>query len=65
MEIDVAGLQANDTLKVSDIKPPKGVKILEEMDSTVVSISMPKEEAEVDEGADVVTEVESIKQSND
>ena len=65
LELDVTGLQANDTLVVSDIKPPKGVKILEDMDATVVSISTPKEEVEVDEEAEEVTEVESIKQSNE
>ncbi len=65
LEVDVAGMRANDTLKVSDIIPPKGVKILADMDSTIVSISTPKEEVVVDEDAQVVTEVESIKQSND
>lgn len=65
LEVDVAGMQANDTLKVKDIKPPKGVTILADMESTIVSISTPKEEVEVDEAAEVVTEVESIKQSNE
>jgi len=65
LELDVEGLNENDTLLVSDIKVPKGVKIIEDMEDVVVSISLRKEEVEVDENADVVTEVESIKQSND
>ncbi|AIO18493.1 General stress protein CTC [Candidatus Izimaplasma bacterium HR1] len=65
LELDVTGLEANDTLLVSDIKAPKGVKILEDMENVVVSISTPKEEVEVDEDAEEVTEVESIKQGNE
>jgi|LGOV01.1.fsa_nt_gb large subunit ribosomal protein L25 len=63
LEIDVAGLEDHDTLLVSDIKVPEGVTILEEMDAVVVTVSTPKEEVVVDEDAEVVTEVESIKQS--
>ncbi len=65
LELDVAELNENDTLKVKDIVAPKGVKILDKMDDVVVSISTPKEEVEVDEEAEVVTEVESIKQSSE
>jgi len=65
LEVNVEGLNEFDTLKVSDITVPKGVTILEEMDRTVVTISSPREEVVVDEDAEVVTEVESIKQGNE
>lgn len=63
LEVDVEGMNDHDTLLVSDIKVPEGVTILEEMDAVVCSVSTPKEEVVVDEDAEVVTEVESIKQS--
>lgn len=63
LEIDVEGLEDRDSLSVSDIKVPEGVTILENMDQTVVTVSTPREEVVVDEEAEEVTEVESIKQS--
>lgn len=63
LELDITGLNDHDTLLVSDIKAPKGVKILDNMDSVVCSVSTPKEEVIADPDAAVVTEVESIKQS--
>lgn len=66
LELDVAGLNDHDTLKVSDIKVPEDVTILTDMDSVVVSISSPREEVEEPEGdTEVITEVESIKQKSD
>jgi large subunit ribosomal protein L25 len=67
LELDVAGMTDHDTLSVKDIVAPKGVTILEDPEQVVVSISTPKEEVEVDPDAEVevVTEVESIKQSNE
>lgn len=65
LELDVTGLKENDTLLVSDIVVPEGVIILEDLDKVVVSISAFKEEVVAEEGAEDITEVESIKQSND
>lgn len=66
LELDVTGMNDHDTLKVSDIVAPEGVTILADMDDVVVSISTPKEEVVVeDEDAEVVTEVESIKQKSE
>lgn len=67
LELDVAGLEENDTKTVADIPVPKGVKILDRMEQVVVSISTPKEEVLEDEDSveEEITEVESIKQSNE
>ena len=65
LELDVSGMNENETLLVRDIIAPEGVTILEDMDSVVVSISSHREEVEVDEDVEVVTEVESIKQAKE
>ena len=65
LELDVTGMTENQTLLVSDIKVPEGVTILEDQDQVVVSISSHREEVEVDEDAEVITEVESIKQAKE
>ena len=67
LELDVADLKENDSLKVSDIIVPEGVKILDELDRTAVSISKQKEEVIEDEDSQVeeILEVESIKQDNE
>lgn len=64
LELDVQDLNEHDTLLVSDINPPKGVKIVTALDSVVVSISTPKEEVEEDPDAEEV-EVEIIKQNDE
>src|SRR5699024_8706369 len=45
-EVDVKGLEIGDTLTVADITLPEGVEIMMENDATIVSISIPTEEAE-------------------
>ncbi|MFL2128356.1 MAG: 50S ribosomal protein L25 [Ruoffia tabacinasalis] len=45
-EVDVKGLEIGDTLTVADIALPEGVEIMMENDATIVSISIPTEEAE-------------------
>lgn len=69
LNLNVEELEENDTLHIRDIKVPEGVKILSNLDDVVVSVSRPKEEIiEEDEEVleeEVITEVESIKQSNE
>ena len=69
LNLNVEELEENDTLHIKDIKVPEGVKILSNLDDVVVSVSRPKEEIiEEDEEVleeEVITEVESIKQSNE
>ena len=67
LDLNVEDLEENDTLKISDIVVPTGVKILSNLDETVVSVSRPKEEVieEDEELEEEITEVESIKQSNE
>ncbi len=68
VECNIENLEEFDTLKVSDIIPVDGVKILNEAHRVIVSISSPKEEVIVDEDAEPaeeILEVESVKQSNE
>ena len=68
LELDVAELAENDSLKISDIVVPEGVKILDDLNQTAVTISKQKEEViEEDDDSQIeeVLEVESIKQDNE
>lgn len=47
IEVDISGLQnIDDKISVSDIKVPKGVTILDELEETIVMIAAMKEETE-------------------
>lgn len=66
LELDVKDLKEHDTLKVGDIVAPEGVTITSPEDQVVVSISIAKEEPEVDPDEPVeVPEVEIIKQKDE
>ncbi len=65
VDLDVKGLDENDTLLVKDIVIPDGVTVLEDLESVVVSISAQKEEVEPTEEEGIITEVTSIKQSDE
>lgn len=45
-EVDVKGLEIGDTLTVADLTVPEGVEVTMESDLTIVSVSVPTEEAE-------------------
>lgn len=45
--VDISGLHLNQTLKIEDVVPPEGVKILDEPHSLVVLIGAPTKEEEV------------------
>lgn len=65
LELDVAELNEFDTLLVSDIKAPKGIKILDDMNDVVVSIASPKEEVLETEDDDLQVVPEAIKQQDE
>ena len=67
VECDIENLEEFDTLRVSDIKAVDGVKILNDLNSVIVSISTPREEVveEDEEVTEEILEVESLKQSNE
>lgn len=46
LEMDISGLEIGDALHARDIELPPGVKILDEPDEVVVSVTAPKEEEE-------------------
>ncbi len=64
IEVDVTALGIHDVLRVSDLKVPEGVQILEDVERVVISIGVPRAEvvAEVTPEAEaVVAEPELIK----
>jgi large subunit ribosomal protein L25 len=68
INLDVEGLQENNTLHVSDLAAPEGVKILSSIESVVVSVSRPKEEVIEEEEETIeeeIVEVEAIKQKEE
>lgn len=46
IEVDISHLEIGDSIHVRDIKPPKGVRIVEDPSSTVVAIVAPEVEEE-------------------
>jgi large subunit ribosomal protein L25 len=48
LELDISGLHIRQSLKVADVKPPEGVKVVSPADAILVLIEAPsKEEEEV------------------
>jgi large subunit ribosomal protein L25 len=55
LEWDVAELEMGDTLNVGDVKPPKGIEVLDDAEAIIASVQAPRvevEEAEVSEAAE-------------
>lgn len=72
IDVDLAGLEIGDSVHISEITLPEGVKpTITDRDFTIATVVAPssmksaEDEAEEDEGAPEAGEVESIKQSND
>jgi large subunit ribosomal protein L25 len=66
VDLDVSGLQINDTLRVSDLLPIEGVEFLDDPDALLVMVSPPTIEAvpepteeEGEEGAEPGEETEA------
>jgi large subunit ribosomal protein L25 len=54
---DVSGLEMGATLHVSDLTAPEGVKILDDPETVVASVTLPRVEVEEPEGVETETEV--------
>lgn len=65
LSIDVTDLQEGDALHISDIVAVEGVTILDDPKQTILTISRPREEVEVDPDEEEIVEVESIKQKTE
>ncbi len=66
-EVDVEGLDGNETLTVADLDLPEGFKVLIPEDRVIVSTSFPQEEEEEEvlEEEEEDLEVEAIKQKDE
>lgn len=51
-EIDVTGLEIGDTRSMSDLELPENVELLDDLEATIVTVSVPTEEPEEDEEVD-------------
>ncbi|HHN65257.1 MAG TPA: 50S ribosomal protein L25, partial [Nitrospirae bacterium] len=49
IEIDVSGLKAGESIHVSDIQVPEGVRITEDPEEVVATVTTPTEEAVTEE----------------
>jgi large subunit ribosomal protein L25 len=68
-EIDISALGINDSVHVSDIKVPEGVKILDDLEATVAVVAPPRIEeappAPVEGAVEVAPEPELIRKPKD
>ena len=68
-EIDISALGINDSVHVSDIKVPEGVKILDDLEATVAVVAPPRIEEEppapVEGAAEAAPEPELIRKPKD
>ncbi|HJU66570.1 MAG TPA: 50S ribosomal protein L25/general stress protein Ctc [Gemmatimonadaceae bacterium] len=69
VDLDVTALEINDSLHVSDLKLPDGVRVLTELEQTVCVVAPPRVEEEVApapvEGEEAVAEPELIRKPKD
>lgn len=52
IEVDVSALEVGDSLHIGDIKPPKGVTLLDDPEGIVASVTPPTVPVEAEEGAE-------------
>jgi len=52
LELDVSALEVGDSLHISDIVPPAGVKLLDDPDAIIASVTPPTVSVEAEEGAE-------------
>lgn len=63
IEVDISNLkELGDSVKLSDLKFSKDVKVLDDMNTTIVSIVAPREEEPEEEAGDVAMEPELVDQ---
>jgi large subunit ribosomal protein L25 len=61
--IDLTGLEIGDSIRVSDVKLPQGVKAAIDADSTVATIASASAMADADEAADAATAEEAVAEA--
>jgi large subunit ribosomal protein L25 len=61
--VDLTGLEIGDTIRVSDLKLPKGVEAAVDADATVATVATASVMAEADEAADAATAEEAVAES--
>jgi large subunit ribosomal protein L25 len=63
--VNIDGLELNESIHVGDIQAPDGVKLLQDPDRTIVTVTAFKEEVEEAEGEEEETEVEVISEASE
>ncbi|MDA3832894.1 MAG: 50S ribosomal protein L25, partial [Spirochaetales bacterium] len=58
--VSIDGLELNESIHISDIEAPKGVKFLQDLDRTVVTVTSIREEPSEEEETEEEAEVEVI-----
>lgn len=62
IRVNVKDLEIGDTLHIRDIDFPEGIKALDDLDRTVISIAAPKEEVEEEQTEEEIEEPEVIRE---
>ena len=58
--VDLTGMEIGDSIRVSDLKLPKGVEAAIDVDSTVATVVSASAMADADEAADAATAEEAV-----
>jgi large subunit ribosomal protein L25 len=61
--VDLTGLEIGDSIRVSDLKLPKGVEAAIDADSTVATVASASSMADADEAADAATAEEAVAEA--
>jgi large subunit ribosomal protein L25 len=61
--VDLTGLEIGDSVRVSDLKLPKGVEAAIDADSTVATVAAASSMADADEAADAATAEEAVAEA--
>ena len=61
--VDLTGLEIGDSIRVSDLKLPKGVEAAVDADATVATVATASVMAEADEAADTATAEEAVAEA--
>jgi large subunit ribosomal protein L25 len=61
IDIDVSGLEVHDSVRISELTVPEGVKVLDDEDRVVVSVQLPRAEVTAEPAAEATAEPEVIK----
>ena len=52
LDLDISGMQMNDTIRLADLRTPEGVTLLDDVETVLATVTMPTREVEPEETAE-------------